>query len=323
VRAWIVDVSGWQIKEPPDYKVLAERGCSAVIIKGSMGGGISTAAAIQATVCREVGIPYIGMYHWADPIHRTPDQQMRHIERAINIIRPDFIAVDNEQWWGSWTAYHQFVFGEISFSVVPKLDPNHISNFGRKLTRRVSDTFGMWTLNYTAGWFINRYAPRMTEWINEFDLWMALYPLGNGQFESWQDFEQFVNVRQPAGLPRGAKTWSIWQFTAKHRLPGFARAIDLNIFNGSVEDLKAKINKETPAPSDPPPSEPYYETYRCNAPLGMIVRDAPNGRDVGKRLRFGTIFQVYEKVVSPPHTWGRIHPNQSEWVSLSWSNRIT
>lgn len=321
-RPWIIDISGWN-NPAPNYRKLVEQGCSGVVIKSSMGGGISTVAERQAHECRNAGMKYIGIYHWVDPIHRTPDSQLRHIEQMVSRIKPDFIASDNEQWWASWGAWHQMNRGEISAAAVPRLDPLHISNFGRRITRRIVEIFQLPVLNYTAEWFISKWSPPMRTWINEFDLWFAIYPINRGRWKTWEEFYSFVNNATPP-LPRGATQWKFWQFTDKRYLPDMpARFLNLNLFNGSHADLASWIGQKEPTPvPEPPKEEAYFENYRVKTALGMRIRSSPGGRDTGKRLRFREAFRVYEKIVRPPRTWGRIHPTEDQFVALDWSERI-
>ncbi len=322
-RPWGIDISGWNIPAP-NYKELVNRGASFAFVKGSMGGGIATTAQQQVYELRNAGFKYVGVYHWADPIHRTVDAQLQHIDRIIKATKPDMIAVDNEQWWASWAAFWQFQRGDISAAAVPKLHPLHISNFGRKLTRRVKDTFGLPTINYTANWFISTWSPQMRTWINEFDLWYALYPLGYARWQSWNEVYAVVNTAVST-LPSGATNWKFWQITDKKIFPGFSRVVSLNIYNGSHEDLERWIGKTGgEIPVVPPVPEPYFEVYQNRrAWLGMNVRDAPNGKRIGERVGPNQTFNVYEKIVLPPHTWGKINATEDMWVALSWSDRIS
>jgi hypothetical protein len=52
-------------------------------------------------------------------------------------------------------------------------------------------------------------------------------------------------------LPRGWFKWMFWQYSDKGRINGINARVDLNVFNGSLEDLYrfagAQIDTETPA----------------------------------------------------------------------------
>ena len=72
-------------------------------------------------------------------------------------------------------------------------------------------------------------------WAKEYPLWLAQYP------------SQYTPGMQPY-LPRGWFKWSFWQYSEKGRVNGINAHVDLNIFNGSLEDLYkfagSEVNKD-------------------------------------------------------------------------------
>jgi len=61
-------------------------------------------------------------------------------------------------------------------------------------------------------------------WAKDYALWLAQYP------------NQYVPGMQPA-LPRGWFKWTFWQYTDKGQVNGVNARVDLNVFNGTLEDL--------------------------------------------------------------------------------------
>jgi lysozyme len=61
-------------------------------------------------------------------------------------------------------------------------------------------------------------------WAKDYPLWLAQYP------------NQYVPGMQPV-LPRGWFKWTFWQYTDKGRVNGINARVDLNLFNGTLEDL--------------------------------------------------------------------------------------
>lgn len=61
-------------------------------------------------------------------------------------------------------------------------------------------------------------------WAKDYPLWLAQYP------------NQYVPGIQPT-LPRGWFQWTFWQYSEKGRVNGINANVDLNVFNGALEEL--------------------------------------------------------------------------------------
>jgi GH25 family lysozyme M1 (1,4-beta-N-acetylmuramidase)/LysM repeat protein len=61
-------------------------------------------------------------------------------------------------------------------------------------------------------------------WAKEYPLWLAQYP------------SSYVEGSQPY-LPRGWFKWTFWQYSEKGRVNGINAKVDLNVFNGFLEEL--------------------------------------------------------------------------------------
>jgi lysozyme len=61
-------------------------------------------------------------------------------------------------------------------------------------------------------------------WAKDYPLWLAQYP------------SQYVPAMEPS-LPRGWFKWNFWQYSEKGRVNGINANVNLDVFNGSQEDL--------------------------------------------------------------------------------------
>ena len=61
-------------------------------------------------------------------------------------------------------------------------------------------------------------------WAKDYPLWLAQYP------------NQYVPGMQPS-LPRGWFKWTFWQYSERGRVNGVNANVDLNLFNGTLEEL--------------------------------------------------------------------------------------
>lgn len=61
-------------------------------------------------------------------------------------------------------------------------------------------------------------------WAKDYPLWLAQYP------------NIYVEGAQPT-LPRGWFKWTFWQYSDKGRVNGINAKVDLNVFNGDLEEL--------------------------------------------------------------------------------------
>lgn len=106
---------------------------------------------------------------------------------------------------------------------------------------RVEAAFGKKPIIYSGQYFLQDYLVQPgggpPPWAKEYPLWLAQYP------------NQFVEGAKPF-LPRGWFNWSFWQYSDKGRINGINAAVDMNIFNGTLEELYkfagAKIPEQKP-----------------------------------------------------------------------------
>jgi lysozyme len=70
-------------------------------------------------------------------------------------------------------------------------------------------------------------------WTSDYPLWVAQYP------------RRYTPGMQP-GMPPGWLQWNFWQYSDKGRVNGIIDKVDLDLFNGSMEDLYTFAGVTTP-----------------------------------------------------------------------------
>ena len=93
---------------------------------------------------------------------------------------------------------------------------------------RVEAAFGKKPMIYSGKFFLQDYLSESSggppSWAKDHPLWIAQYP------------NQYVPGSEPS-LPRGWFTWTFWQYSERGRVNGINANVDLNVFNGTLEDL--------------------------------------------------------------------------------------
>jgi lysozyme len=226
-----VDLSRWQ--PVVDWPTLAKGGVGFAIAKASQ--GTTTKDPLLRShffKAKEVDL-LVGAYHWCDPTMK-PDDQVENFFEAMDGMAFDFLALDVEQYWQSW---QEWLEGKITRFV----KPDTISSVALSMAREIRTRSSIPLLLYTRKSFILDYARPMLQWIADWPLWLAYYPYASGRKAvSWETLVQdcLPKVVGPS-LPEGCMDWTFWQFSGdKFILPGATTALDLDYFNGSLEDLR-------------------------------------------------------------------------------------
>ena len=109
----------------------------------------------------------------------------------------------------------------------------------------VEEAFGKRPIIYSGQYFLQDYFSEVgggpPSWAKDYPLWLAQYP------------NQYVAGMRPS-LPRGWFKWTFWQYSDKGRVNGINAKVDLNLFNGSLEDLY-KLASATPVVPDQTPKK--------------------------------------------------------------------
>lgn len=93
---------------------------------------------------------------------------------------------------------------------------------------RVEAAFDKKPMIYSGKFFLQDYFSESNGgpplWAKDHPLWLAQYP------------NQYVPGMEPS-LPRGWFKWTFWQYSEKGRINGINANVDLNVFNGTLEEL--------------------------------------------------------------------------------------
>ena len=93
---------------------------------------------------------------------------------------------------------------------------------------RVESAFGRKPIIYSGQYFLQEYLSEAgggpPEWAKDYSLWLAQYP------------NQYVPGMQPF-LPTGWFKWTIWQYSKRGSINGINADVDLDLFNGTLEEL--------------------------------------------------------------------------------------
>jgi GH25 family lysozyme M1 (1,4-beta-N-acetylmuramidase) len=92
----------------------------------------------------------------------------------------------------------------------------------------VEKAFGRKPIIYSGQYFLQDYFSEAgggpPAWAKDYPLWLAQYP------------NTYVEGQQPF-LPRGWFKWTFWQYSESGRINGINANVDLNVFNGTLEEL--------------------------------------------------------------------------------------
>ena len=93
---------------------------------------------------------------------------------------------------------------------------------------RVEAAFGKKPIIYSGQYFLQDFlvvaGGGPPTWAKDYPLWLAQYP------------NQYVEGMKPY-LPRGWFNWTIWQYSDKGVVNGINASVDMNLFNGTLEEL--------------------------------------------------------------------------------------
>jgi GH25 family lysozyme M1 (1,4-beta-N-acetylmuramidase) len=256
-RTLVFDISHYQ--KDIDFDLLKANGIECVIVKATQGRLITDATFHQyAREAADAGM-VVGAYHWCDPIDH--DQlQAQHCIDTISGTPVQFIAIDIEQFWQDWEEWLRWRRRLIP-TITNRFTPARISQNAHAVAAILEATLDMPLLIYTRLSFISQHAPPIFNWISNHNLWLAQWPFHAGRQEiSWEAFKTDILPTVPTQglpkLPEGSQTWHFWQFTGdRFVLPGVNGKLDINFFNGSIEQLR-NFAADRPVIVDPEPQDP-------------------------------------------------------------------
>lgn len=245
-NAILVDVSRWQPPGRVSYKTFAENGVIALIAKASQGDFYDLSFPAHMTGAEDAGL-IGGAYHWFDPGKDANAQAQTFISR-IKGFPVKFIAADIEQHWRSWAEWY-------NHNITLTYESQYINKVARYFVDKVCGETGLPTLIYTRKTWVQDWANQGYDaWMRNYFSWLAYYPYTRTRINcTWDDLytKYWPKIEKPAE-PTYTAGWLIWQFTGdKFVLPGYGGPLDVNMFNGSIDEFTRFCGGEIPQTTKP------------------------------------------------------------------------
>lgn len=165
---------------------------------------------------------------------------------------------------------------------------------------------------YTSAGFWNYYVLRRSFWKN-YPLWVANYGVAIPTIPvDWQGVG-----------------WKLWQYSADGNYLGSyygvdSRHVDVNKFNGSLEEMYQFFNSEPivsppdPSPS-PEPEQDYINAYLWRTLVRLNIRSKPNtSSNVVRTIPSNTIVEEVERITNGNDTWIRV--GNSQYCAVEYNN---
>lgn len=198
-----IDVSRWQ--GSIDWKQVREAGISFVFIKASQGSSLEDPKFVENVQGAKAAGLLVGAYHFLGAASAAAArQEAKHFVETMKKAGPL-----------AW------------FDLPPVLDyENNPAGISRAAINQAAAAFleeverltGRQPILYTG----NAFAANFDESLGRYDLWIARYS----------------ETRVPDDRPAWNK-WTFWQYTDSGRINGITGKVDLNVYAGTLSDLKA------------------------------------------------------------------------------------
>jgi len=223
-----------------------------------------------------------GAYHYYRPTYSLSGQASNFFSTAPNIQIPPILDVELYQGYANDVEYYN---NSSRATIQADL---------RSMLLRLEEAFGRKPIIYTSAGFWNYYVGN-AGWENEYILWVANY-----------------GVSTPR-LPYAWSKWLMWQYTGTGRVSGISGDVDLNYFNGDMDDLQDLISGTTP----PLEIETVVNKLIVVETPTLRIRSQPTTLStiVGTVSKGMTLVELDEKIISG-NTWAKIGYNQ--WIAKKY-----
>jgi GH25 family lysozyme M1 (1,4-beta-N-acetylmuramidase) len=236
---WGIDISTYQSVQQ-NYPLMKENGCRFVVVRAGQNDFYDDKVDAHALVAKHAGL-IVGLYFWFDPCAQA-NVQAEFFQEKIDLIKPNFVCVDAEQWWSQWDQWEEAIAGKRAWSLLSKLDPSRISDVYYKAMTWL-ETRNDFVMLYTGAWFMSGYSPRMLEWASQKKLWLADYSyivqnnIHNVNWDKFQALLEDLPGLDVAGMY--GDNLILHQFTSSTIFPGIVYNTDVNkVTTSNVEYLK-------------------------------------------------------------------------------------
>lgn len=299
-----IDVSRWQ--QSIDWDMLRKAGIEFAIIKYCQGDYFKDPKARDHYKGALSSGMVIGSYHWVDPSIKS-SRQANTYKAMIDLYTPSFMCFDIEQYLRGTELISADRISGVSNDLMYNMQKAYPTNQ---------------FIVYTNMYFVLGYAYPMTGWMGRYGLWYAQYPFSKYPIikTSWENLKSYYpnesKLTYPKGYPAHLRTWKFWQWSGdKFILPGIDTRVDLNYYNGTLEDLKTWTGG-TCIPQ--PPAQSDNKFYEVTAKLGLNVRiGAGLSYSILRTLPYRTIVNI--KTISDGWGYSKEHDG---WMCMAWLKQV-
>jgi hypothetical protein len=285
-----------------------------------MGCGDDPDVSQTVTWARQLGY-LVGLYHWFDGT-QTVANQLARVAKWVDLLHPDFVSIDHEQFWADWAEYWKYVDGLMTINQIKHLTDVQCDKVHDLLLGLQKKYPALYLMLYTGSWF-SGFNPSMAKWIASVNLWVSSYKyytpdadMTIGSAAELQTYCQWL-VSHPPYLPVGATKWVLHQSTSSAIFPGtLSGPWDISYYGGSLEQFKALIGNITPPVVIPPvvPPTPTFTKYKVTASAIMVHISASVYANLNpgdpKRLPFGSDVSITDTATrieaGVTRIWGKL-----------------
>jgi len=244
-----------------DYALLHAAGLRLVIVKASSGStGLDPQLRFHVAEARAAGLR-VALYHWIDPLN-DGKAQAEWFSTLIDVVQPDFVAGDVEQWWADWDKWSQSCLRHLSEDRVPHLAARQIDRVCSDFFTTLGQLTHLPILSYTSTGFVRTWCPQLKDWMGNYPFWLAQYiQPRKATTTTWQELPSYYPTASPK-VPAGMPSPALWQWSGDvFSLPGHDGPVDMNFMLLPLIDLDGP----SPAPIDLP-----YEKRKLKAGVGGL-----------------------------------------------------
>ena len=297
----VTDISYHNYISPEQWNIFGDI-LDGVIIRLSYGVTEDTRADDHVENATRVGLPIAG-YHWTDPTWGM-ERQLERYAAVVAKFQPTSMFNDLEQYWTDWDAFNRQDYVAM---YATRFTPYEINNFYRNFYNATRDLDIVTVGNYSAEWFMQRYAPQMREWVYTSNYWDAGYVAEN------------LNVYQPSEVRAYAENINInygfaRQFTSKLKVTGLPLNLDWNKFTDEGFEIMFNHGENNP---DQPPDGGSMETNGIVLADVLNVRKTPTVNLFNKVGQFTHGTRVFIESINE-NMWGRVTYPITGYVSMGY-----
>ena len=307
-----IDVSHWRSYVP--WQDFLDNGWISAYIKAD------ASTERHFNEARAAGYQRLGIYLWHDPtlsVERNISKGIEYVER----FKPEYLVVDIEHWWKSWSQWSAAHAGTIGWSDVGRFSGQQISDHAKAVVEGITPLVKQPVWNYSAAWFINGYAPQLSSWIGDYPYINADYSSVPDAYmhKSWGELNTIAeSVGRSNYMPKGIPVETARQFASKFFPNGHDDHYDMNVFFGDLDEFDQAIGL-VPTSDDDEEEAPIrwvgqVTAYYLNVRLGPST----NYKAVPEEY---LIKDERVEILDEEYGWGKIAENR--WISLDWVKKVS